>query len=436
MNSHFLNGLYEIAISTRLAIYGTGAYGIALHDYIVKKRPDIKIVSFLDSFTDGELLGKKVRRADKLAAMVEDLDLVLVGSDAYRNEIHEQLESLNYPKYYDIWFYPSMLYELEADILSGANDHFLEETATDKTLYAIYDLRHSPYTYDMLSFLFLAEYRRLYLRYKSLHIIILKDAINDRWRWNIHNILIPLTQLFSSISGTTVTSVDELAANTALDVMPLFPMNYHIDAPVTAYTLSTLTKTIRKVGSKPDITASVNAKALVRNWFAQRKIAMKSAVTLTLRQSPGASNRNSTLSEWFKFADYVAHKGFTPILLKDTYTMFDHDREQFASYITMNEASISLDLRMALYESSFVNIGISNGPMSLCIFSNHVPYLVHMRINENYFATSPRYLEEMGFPIGSQFPLAKTNQVVRWSRDNSYPRLQAEFDDFLDKNPI
>ena len=91
---------------------------------------------------------------------------------------------------------------------------------------------------------------------------------------------------------------------------------------------------------------------------------------------------------------------------------------------------------MALYETAYVNIGLANGPMSLCSFSNHIPYLVLMKLNDAYYATLPRYLTDMGLPIGTQFPLAKSNQVLGWSYDDSFSTLKAEFDDYIENNPF
>ncbi len=435
MVPHFLDGIDDIPIDSSVAIYGTGDYGKSLFQYIEKMRPDIEVYCFFDSYLEGTKYGKSVFKSENILALQNKFQMILVGSEAYRIEIHKELQRQGYIHYYDIWFYPSMLYETEECISASLNGSSFCENKNN-ILYAFYDLRVSPYSFDMFTFLLLAEIRRVETKKDRLYIVIVKDIQSgNKWDWNIFNILLPLTKFITSVSGVTVTFPDGFIENIIRE-QDCFPTFYSLDVPVSAYTVKTLTTAIRQVGFKPNIFSTEVARTLVRDWKKLNNVLNNCIVTITLRQSPGYSDRNSSVDQWLLFADYLKANGYTPLLLKDTYSVFNPEQEGLDGYLTFDEASLNLELRMALYESSYLNMSIANGPMVLCLYSNHVPYLNHMKLNDNYWASQPRYLAEMGLPVESQFPLAKSNQILKWSYDDRLDTLKQEFEEYVLNNPF
>ena len=434
MNPHFLNGIHEIPRNASVAIYGTGAYGVALSAYIDKKRSDVKVYCFFDSFNEGMKDGKPVFTSDKISLQKKHFGMILIGSDGFRNEIHDKLQSLGYDNYYDVWFLESMLFETEENI-TPTSIKTISADNKDKTLFAFYDLRVSPYTFDAFSFMVLAEFRRLELKKDTIHMFIIKDEQSDTWNWNIYNVIVPLTQFIHSLSATTITKPNEFTEN-LIRHKDCFPAGYSAESPVAAYSLKKLTKTIRQAGFKPDISSTKKAREFIGLWLEKNCLRDSKLVTVTLRQSIGYLDRNSSIDQWLLFSDYLKENGYTPVILKDTYSLFNPDQEVLDKYLTFDMASLNLELRMALYESAYVNIGLANGPLVLCNYSNHIPYLVHMKLNDNYWATLPRYLAEMGLPVGTQFPLAKKNQVLGWSYDDNFETLKTEFEEFVKTNPV
>jgi len=133
------------------------------------------------------------------------------------------------------------------------------------------------------------------------------------------------------------------------------------------------------------------------------KVKKSDYVTITMRDSFRTKYRNSNKEAWAKFEDYLKK----------------HKQE----YIVFEEAEaspIDLELRMAYYSQSKMNLGACNGPMALCCFSE-APH-----ITLNMCPTKPK--DEMGydildlwlkqrFPPGSQFSFKNEKQLMVWESD-------------------
>ena len=96
------------------------------------------------------------------------------------------------------------------------------------------------------------------------------------------------------------------------------------------------------------------------------------------------------------------------------------------------EASWNLELRMAIYELSYVNLFVSNGPAALCINNKNASYIVFKMLNEEYNVTSPISYERIGFPVGSQYIQATPFQKIVWSSDDNYETILDEFNKFCE----
>lgn len=145
-------------------------------------------------------------------------------------------------------------------------------------------------------------------------------------------------------------------------------------------------------------------------------------VTITLREAEHWPHRNSNIPEWLKFAEYLEDQGERVLFIRDT----AHANEKITGYEIYPEASIDINVRLALYEQSKCNLFVSNGPHSLAVFGTR-PWLAFIEVDPN----SPCEVEKPQFwqqyhgidPLkNEQLPWSRPDQRIIWKRD-SYENL-------------
>ena len=125
-------------------------------------------------------------------------------------------------------------------------------------------------------------------------------------------------------------------------------------------------------------------------------IAPKNYVTLTLRKSRNPE-RDSNDAEAQKFARICDRK---VIIVRD-----------------YEEKPLHLYDRMKLYAGAYTNIGVINGPMTLC-FHSDAPYICMRTIGcERSGSTSPEVSRINGVTPGFQFPWANGDQKLSYLND-------------------
>lgn len=126
-------------------------------------------------------------------------------------------------------------------------------------------------------------------------------------------------------------------------------------------------------------------------------------VTVTLRDSIRNKWRDSDIPSWKRFIELLKSDGWHVEVLGDC---------EFAP--------LSIEYRMSVYAGAKMNFGSSNGPMALCHFSD-MPYITSNIIPrhnpDNAADRLMNYMNNGGFPVGSQFSFKKTNQLIQWEYD-------------------
>ena len=82
---------------------------------------------------------------------------------------------------------------------------------------------------------------------------------------------------------------------------------------------------------------------------------------------------------WFSFAQYLKSEGFVTIIVPDSEAIFERERFVGTSVI-FDQAAVNIDIRMALYERSYLVMGSNGGALSFASFNPIVPF-----INFNFF---------------------------------------------------
>lgn len=320
-----------------------------------------------------------------------------------------------------------------------------KSTLSNTSLLAIYDTCIEPITFDFLYFLAAAEIQRKKLRLKQIHLICLSTKEgSDRQlaedyekiisatarRERIINILLPAAWLMPSVSNIELLT-DRQECHTRLHSWKsahIFPTDFnvtmHKSCMIDCYLMVNKSHDI-SVASYRARPESLN---YVNGWLERRNI-QKKAISFTLRNYDYNPSRNSNLEAWAEFAAYLQDKGYAPVIIPDTQNMDGKLPKTLAKCYTMREAAWNLGLRLALYESCFVNFSVSSGPAFLFLLDEKVRGIMVKITTPNVPQNEVEYIAAQGFPVNKQLPYTHQFQKRVWKDDN-FKILVEEFEMF------
>lgn len=270
----------------------------------------------------------------------------------------------------------------------------LDAMLEDHTLDMVYCLDHAPASWDFIAWMMnvhcymeASGHARLRVTFKSgdrtgfaegEHIPLEPKRREDL----MANVIRPALKLFGAIEGHLEMPHDKA-----------FP-----------YVVAPTAKHYEEGGSLPRFCASDEA----LEWAE----AYAGSYIITLREAAHWPNRNSNLSVWIEFAKRLDGR---VIFVRDTAFI----GQEIEGFETCDLASTSLDHRLALYTAAKHNFFVSNGPATLCLYSEDIPYTCFMKSPENYPCHRPDWVEQhMGIPYGGQYPWASGDQRMIWADDS------------------
>ncbi len=300
-------------------------------------------------------------------------------------------------------------------------------------IYAVYDLSQGPITYDFTHFLMIAERFRKLAGRTGIYVIFVpgpgdgfrhaseRDRFlnRDRKLWRLANLLAPCALLLPRCVGTTICATREDAA-ALLRTLPqdcIFPGLFSLDKPICPYGMPLVQKQAASGGG--DIRAfraPPLAAELVRRWFTEIAGA-KPVVSITLRQSDFQPARNSDPAAWRSFAEFCVNQGFHPVFIPDTEAMLAGQKTGFEDFTVLELPALSVGYRMAVYQQSFVNAMVNNGPYGLCAYHPDVRYLVFKMLNPTVSTCTEAFLSAQGIHPNRQLPFAGPHQTIVWDTD-------------------
>ncbi|MBG04572.1 MAG: hypothetical protein CMM59_10925 [Rhodospirillaceae bacterium] len=296
------------------------------------------------------------------------------------------------------------------------------------TLCAFYDLEVSPISFDFTVFLTLAELARNRSKAQRMRVVIVPgkqdgfrqdDAAysSDNKLWRLHNIVLPATTLLET--DVAVDLCTERSAASDIEEShtgPIFPEGYSVQSPISDFFLSGVIAAAARNEKVPSFHASSQAKDYMTRWLSHRAQGRK-PVTITLRESDYNENQNSNKDAWLKFADGLDIEKFVPIFIRDTERTFDANDRDFDRFDVCIPAAVNLQLRMALYELSWINMMVPNGPGELCRHCSATRYLYFKVITGDGDTTSKVLIASQGLELGGQLPYATQFQRLVWEPD-------------------
>ncbi len=297
------------------------------------------------------------------------------------------------------------------------------------TLYVFYDLEVSPVTFNFCEALSAANEYRNKLKLKYLYVVFVPGPneglrqemsdyefiINkDARQWRKYNLLFSLTHLVPSCIGFSNCASRKEAELIQKQVLPnIYPKGYSIMFPC-AFSFFEGAR-----NSSPDIMAIRSTpKALhyVNQWLEPRARGRK-IIVITLRQYAYMPQRNSNIEAWANFAQSLDPNHYFVVIVPDTEVAMNGPLTQLSMFEHFMETCWNIELRAALYESAYLNLGVNNGPFALCWLNKNCRYLMFKIITQEVPQTTEEAIKKHGLIPGRTPPFAMEYQKWVWEQD-------------------
>lgn len=306
------------------------------------------------------------------------------------------------------------------------------------SLRAFYDLAVAPASYDFIVFLELADIHRRRLELDELEIIIVpgpeygfrKDGLHspiEERSMVLRNVLLRAPHLLPACTGVSWAK-SRNSANLLFSANDcnVFPPSYTLQNPYCQYVGNGL-NAMHLLGYRPTkLTAPAEFQVWAQDFLAQCGPS-NHHVTINLRENPDFPSRNSNLPAWASFCHHILNLGFQPIIIKESADCFKTD-ELFSSFPHAPQAAMDVLFRTALYENSYVNLFVNNGPASTALYS-YSNCAVFKMITGNNVSTSNEWFQQvLGLGAEGQQPFLSHRQRFIW-QDDDYENILLAFTD-------
>ncbi|MDC3119473.1 hypothetical protein OA430_00580 [Candidatus Pelagibacter sp.] len=147
--------------------------------------------------------------------------------------------------------------------------------------------------------------------------------------------------------------------------------------------------------------------------------------------------RNSNLKVWLNVADWIKEElNFTPIIIPDI-TQIDLEDKDFRGHEVSRMASMNLNLRVALYQKSFLNLTISAGFSELLYHSNYS--FLSFKFGDDRIKKYTNSVEDnestYGIKKGEQLPFLTKKQKIFWGeKSEEFNFIKDKINSFMDNH--
>ena len=296
-------------------------------------------------------------------------------------------------------------------------------------LAATYDLESCPLSYDIAFFIQAAEITRQNLNCESILLTILApedidnqpgvskevySVVDGRAReFRINNICMQMGQLMSTVGSLTVKYRN--SRNISQEIHEVSVFEYPLGKPAHNEHYKLLNIQPSKVTG---FSASIEAHRFVNKWL-KRFSAGRKVICISLRQYKVDIERNSDILEWAKFAEWLDKREYAIVVIPDTDHLADFYDSPLSVYPVFEPACFVIDLRMALYESAYLNMFVSNGPAYAATLFKKINYLMFKITHPDVLLASTDVLKWLGYEIGDSPKYATPFQRWVWKLDTA-----------------
>jgi hypothetical protein len=189
------------------------------------------------------------------------------------------------------------------------------------------------------------------------------------------------------------------------------------------------TEYYRIVNSNPrevrGFSASKQAMRYVNNWLLT--FTTKRVVCISIREYTFDVQRNSKMQEWVKFIESLDKNLYDVVIVPDTDQIADYHTSLLANYRAFWPACFDVDLRFALYETAYVNLGVNNGPITASSLNKNVRLLMFKLVVPGVPHCTEEFIAWEGFPINGSPIIGTPFQRWVWE-DDDFNVIRREFD--------
>lgn len=440
-----LKELSDFPHHSRVGLFGAGHIGSSLYRLLKKYRPDVEVLFYIDSYLKGEVVHDKPVISIEESAKYH-YDTIVITSVQFKESIAATLAEKGIENYCTIS--PLLITDPE----------YQDHGPSSGTLYAFYDLSVSSSSFDIVPFLRLAEEERIKGDYHSIHVVVVPDVARsqltsnqyagdseqtiriakERNDWFNYHVIVPCCRLLPSCSSLTLCA-DRAEAEWLFSQggdQGCYPTEYTVDHPVEGFSWSTMLQS-ELTDQFSGLSASDRALGYVGEWLEHHVGVEKPIVSLTIREADLDKDRDSNIEAWSAFADYLVENGYVPVFVRDTHVSMKPAHALIESYLIFREASWNLELRMALYQRSFINMFTAGGPSFLAQYNPDIRLIRFLVPRSGGFNASYMALDAYGVKEGDQFPGATAYQRTIWGAERCDTMVEqfVEMVDALQRNP-
>jgi hypothetical protein len=306
----------------------------------------------------------------------------------------------------------------------------------------VYDLAIAPISFDFISYLAAAELSRRRKRLAHIDVVFVAgpheglrrerpeyeaevDFVSRNWR--VRNVLVPALSLLPSVRSLAICASRGQARQLIAGAEhQTYPPDYRVDLPCQP-AKAWLHDMAREDGLWPMLNAGTAARRYVKSYL-DKVAGERRPLVITLRNYGFERARNSRTADWIAFADRCDKARFAPILVPDVGVAMTTEPADLGGHPICSPACWSLEIRMALYEAAWLNIGMMQGPLELCWLNENVRYLIFLPLGGEA-GISADALTDQGIRIGSDLDFATPHQRIVWKPDE-LSNIEAAFASF------
>ena len=152
---------------------------------------------------------------------------------------------------------------------------------------------------------------------------------------------------------------------------------------------------------------------LVQQWLSQN-VHTERIITVTLREAPYETERNSSIAAWQTFINTFDQKDVTFVVLRDFYKVFEPPILTGANVVACPFAVLDVPFRAALYHLSHLNLLTACGPASLCFLNKNTRYLIFLPSPPGTASEIKRVRDYHGIAVGENFIASSPLQRIVW----------------------
>jgi len=297
----------------------------------------------------------------------------------------------------------------------------------NKSIGFFYDLTANPITYDFSSFLFSVEIKRKQLGLTFIDIffvlptwssVVQNKTDPDETEHRLFEILLGVTRLLPSVRYRSI-----LGRDACLSLVSGYQHRWPHE--FSCYSSVKATLLFPKTSSEYFPLIKLPSAAITRIEQYLRRFPNKKILTVTLRNSQHIPSRNSSVSDWMRFEDWLGDE-YQVIYLPDAEYLDCHHRQALGEREVFEAGCANVVLRAALYHCAFANLGVVSGPINLALCDHAARTLVFYNVDAYPVDYWRNIMRTYGHRIGDQEPYHTDAQRFAYV-DDSFENLRAEY---------